>query len=295
MISIVVPTHNRARLLPRAITSIQNQSFADWELIVVDDGSTDDTQAIIEPFLRDSRVRFHFKKNSGAAHSRNVGVELAAGNIITFLDSDDEALPNWLERMSSAMGNDTGVVCCGLERYDETGKFIDALKPESMAPFFSDTVGRFTNGGVFMMRREVFLAIGGFDPELESSQHTEMSFRLIPYLRKHNLSIVNLMEPLIRIHIHSGPRIRFNNVALYLGTARIVRKHKELFKMLPKQHIDFLAMAGVAAVRAKRYREASVQFREAIAVSPSNPGSWGRWIISFIPGVRDIIWRKSSK
>jgi glycosyltransferase involved in cell wall biosynthesis len=280
--------------LPRAIASIKQQTFENWELLIVDDGSTDETRQVATSYLDDRRIQYHYKGNSGAAHSRNVGVELATGLHITFLDSDDEALPTWLERMTTSMAGQVAVVCCGLERYNEKGEFIDRQNPESMASFFPDVTARFTNGGVFMMRRAIFQAIDGFDPELESSQHTEMSFRLIPYLKQHDLRITNIMEPLIRIHIHSGPRIRFNNDALYLGTARIVRNHKRLFQELPIQHVAFLTMAGIAAVRAKRYREASSQFREAIKVRPANLSSWSRWMTSLLPGVRDIVWRKSS-
>src|SRR5688572_15780741 len=99
VVSIVIPTYNRAHLISRAIASVINQTFGEWELIIADDGSTDNTQEVVKGFLHDSRIRYYKKGNSGAAESRNAGVKIASGNYVSFLDSDDEADPFWMEKM----------------------------------------------------------------------------------------------------------------------------------------------------------------------------------------------------
>ncbi len=295
-ISIVIPTYNRAQLIGRAIRSVQNQSFANWELIIVDDGSTDNTKDILKNFLTDTRIRYYGKDNSGAAHSRNVGVQMASNALITFLDSDDEADPLWLEKMNNALQRDgASVVCCGLERFNQSGKSLGISLPESMEPLFKGFRGRFTNGGVFLMYRKIFQAIGGFDSELKSGQHTEMSYRLIPYLIKHQLKITNITEPLIKVHIHQGPRIRYNAGAIFEGSTRTLSKHRELFKSDKQRYINYLSVAGVSGVRTKRYNEAKSYFRTAVKEDPLQIRYWARWFVSYIPGLRDLVWRSEIK
>ena len=294
--SIIIPTYNRAHLISRALRNIQQQTLSNWELIIVDDGSTDNTKDVVGQFLNDKRIKYFMKENSGAAESRNVGVANSHGDLITFLDSDDEAVESWLAKMTAEFKDKSvGVVCCGLERINSKGESLDISLPASLAPLFKGVSGRFTNGGVFMMLKEIFEAIGGFDPLLRSGQHTEMSFRLIPYLESRNIRIVNIMEPLIKIHLHDGPRIRHNADAIFHGAVRILDRHTTLFEKNKRQYIVFLSMAGVSAVRTKRYNEAKKLFLKAAQQQPGRIFLWLRWMVSYFPGVRDAVWKRVPK
>ncbi|MBO0725797.1 MAG: glycosyltransferase family 2 protein, partial [Blastocatellia bacterium] len=93
-VSVIMPTFNRADTISRAIRSVQAQTFDDWELIVVDDGSTDNTVAMIEGC--DARLKLIRQENQGTAGARNAGLRASAGRYIAFLDSDDEWLPHHL-------------------------------------------------------------------------------------------------------------------------------------------------------------------------------------------------------
>lgn len=93
LISVIIPTFNRASVLLRAVESVLNQSYSHIELIIVDDGSTDETELLLAPYIVNHRVRYHKCINSGVAAARNKGAALANGDWIAFLDSDDE----WLE------------------------------------------------------------------------------------------------------------------------------------------------------------------------------------------------------
>jgi len=159
-----------------------------------------------------------------------------------------------------------------------------------MAPMFDNAEGRFTNGGVFLMLREIFIEIGGFDEDLMSGQHTELSMRLVPYLKKNNLKILNIFEPLIKVHVHEGARIRHNADALYSGTTRTLAKHEALFRRDKRKYVDYLQLAGVNGVRTKRYKEAKKYFWRAVQQNQYKPQLWMRWIISNIPILRDRIW-----
>jgi glycosyltransferase involved in cell wall biosynthesis len=94
--SIVLPTFNREKLLGKAVESIINQSFKNWELLIVDDGSTDNTESLISSF-NDNRIKYHWQPNMGRSAARNKGISLAAGNYICFLDSDDYYLSEHLQ------------------------------------------------------------------------------------------------------------------------------------------------------------------------------------------------------
>ncbi len=94
--SVIIPTFNRAELLGKAIQSVIDQNFADWELIVVDDGSTDHTTKIVHA-SKDSRVRYQLVGHAERSSARNTGIELAKGRYICFLDDDDYYLPDFLQ------------------------------------------------------------------------------------------------------------------------------------------------------------------------------------------------------
>lgn len=98
--SVILPTYNRAHLLPKAIQSMVDQTFGDWELIIVDDGSTDDTKATVEKF-QDERIRYIYQENQERSVARNNGINQAKGSYICFLDSDDYFLPEKLETIFS--------------------------------------------------------------------------------------------------------------------------------------------------------------------------------------------------
>src|ERR1700690_770876 len=98
-VSVILPTFNRIDTIVRAITSVQKQTLQDWELIVIDDGSTDNTAASIEGL--DPRLRLIRQGNRGFTEARNAGIRVAEGEYLAFIDSDDEFLPHHLELCAS--------------------------------------------------------------------------------------------------------------------------------------------------------------------------------------------------
>ena len=104
LVSIIMPSYNTAKFISETITSVLAQTYTNWELIIVDDCSTDDTDAVIRPYLADDRIRYiKNEKNSGAAVSRNRALREAKGKWIAFLDSDDLWLPEKLEKQIAFM------------------------------------------------------------------------------------------------------------------------------------------------------------------------------------------------
>ena len=103
LVSIIIPTYNRETKISRAINSVVNQTYKNWELIIIDDGSKDDTKNVIKPYLKDKRIKYFYQKNSGVASARNLGIKKSTGEYLAFLDSDDECLNNRIEKQLSEM------------------------------------------------------------------------------------------------------------------------------------------------------------------------------------------------
>ena len=125
-ISIIVPVYKTERFLSACISSILAQTFTDFELILVDDGSPDNCPALCDAAAeKDSRVRVIHKQNGGVSTARNAGLDAAQGNWIAFVDSDDTVEPEYLEKMHKAaleMGADFAI--CSSQCIDETGKTL---------------------------------------------------------------------------------------------------------------------------------------------------------------------------
>jgi glycosyltransferase involved in cell wall biosynthesis len=100
LFSIIIPTYNRAKLLPNAIESVLAQSYDHWELIIVDDGSTDETSEVVDKYLHDERIRYLWQENRGRSSARNIGTQNATGAYLCYLDDDDFFLPNHLETIN---------------------------------------------------------------------------------------------------------------------------------------------------------------------------------------------------
>jgi glycosyltransferase involved in cell wall biosynthesis len=98
-VSVILCTYNRAALLPRAISSVLRQTYADWELIIIDDGSVDVTRSVVRHWMKNERrIRYFYQKNKGLAGARNAGMQKTTGDILTFLDSDDAYHPQHLRK-----------------------------------------------------------------------------------------------------------------------------------------------------------------------------------------------------
>ena len=132
LVSIITPTYNCARFIGDTIRSVQAQTYSNWELIIVDDCSTDDTAQVVAQFQQqDSRVQYHvLTENSGPAGARNRAIELAKGEYMAFLDSDDLWMPDKLERQLAFMEqNHYAFTCTAYEQIGEGGDKLERVIP----------------------------------------------------------------------------------------------------------------------------------------------------------------------
>jgi teichuronic acid biosynthesis glycosyltransferase TuaG len=168
-ISVVMPVYNAMATLPRSIDSVLAQTFLAFELVVVDDGSTDGSAALIETYARrDSRVRAIYQANRGVAEARNVGINASNGSHIAFLDSDDWWAPRKLELQFSEMRRRNIVVSyMSYQRVDENGRNLSRVIPPARVTYAdllkSNHIGNLTG----MYNRKIgdgkFLRIGHED------------------------------------------------------------------------------------------------------------------------------------
>lgn len=158
--SVIICTYNRAGLLPRALDSLIAQTETDWEAIVVDDGSTDDTATIVQRYAAAHRtIRGLYHTNRGTGLSRNAGLQVSTGLFVTFLDSDDEYLPDHLASRKRML-LDHPMVEFLHGGVDIIGTPYVADKDD---PTKSIHIAECAVGGTFVIRRDVLTALGGFD------------------------------------------------------------------------------------------------------------------------------------
>ena len=159
MFSIILPTYNRARLINRAVDSVIHQTFSEWELIIVDDGSKDDTFSKVRDIVAsDPRIRYHFSVNRGLAGARNLGCSMASGKYLTFLDSDDEYLPDHLASRYEVLSRDPSIELLhgGIEVIGD--RFVADKNDPTKKIDIADCVV----GGTFFIRRDLWSRLGGF-------------------------------------------------------------------------------------------------------------------------------------
>lgn len=181
--SVVLPTHNRAHLLPEAIQSVCAQTVGDWELIVIDDGSDDDTRALAVFQQYDPRVRYVYQPRAGRSIARNRGFGLALGAFICFLDSDDRLLGTALESHARAFRSEggLGMVVGGYQRIDQTGTVVGERRPWTECATLTPEAWLFNclaMPGSVAVRREWLERAGGFDSACETGEDWDLFLRL---------------------------------------------------------------------------------------------------------------------
>lgn len=225
-VSVILPTHNRAEYLRKAIESVLNQTEADLELIIVNDASTDNTADILHRYMTlDKRVKVVENRESlGGGGSRNRGVALSRGKWVAFLDDDDEWHNDKLSTQLAMLAKDPAAVAgsCGYERRYLGGitRKVRVNAPVDINELYCSNV----LGGASMCicSKETFLSVGGFDDKLKSGQDWDLWIRLHEQGR---ILVSNL--PLVTYHVHMGDRISSNPIAQYRGLRRLYFKHKK--------------------------------------------------------------------
>ena len=202
LVSIILCTYNRAHLVTRAIASVLTQSYRKWELIIIDDGSEDNTGQVVMPVVKsDPRITYVYHANKGLARSRNIGIALASGEYATFLDSDDEYGEHHLSVRIRAMEKkpSPALIYGGIEY---VGPVERQYAPDAQRPGRKIHLSKCYASGTFFARTSVFRKLKGFHnlPFAED-------FDFIQRAREKGLKIAKVKEQTYRYRVDEDNRL----------------------------------------------------------------------------------------
>ena len=272
-VSVVIPTYNRRRQVERAAASVLAQTFQDFELLVIDDGSHDGTGQSLGGL--DERVRYRWQANRGPAAARNAGIHLARGPVVAFLDADNRWLPEHLEVVAAVLARHPETVlastCPGFRasgsQPPQDARLIDALPLALMGNSFGYV-------SCIAVRRDVLLAIGGLDEELAVGEDDDLWLRLA---MKGPFAMVQ-RRTVIRRHTRGGLRDRGRAAGLYTQASRrsLTRAIGQLERELDPERDELLTPArarlhvleSVAALERRDLSAAGTELTQACALLP---------------------------
>jgi glycosyltransferase involved in cell wall biosynthesis len=246
LVTVVIPTFNRAHCIARAIGSVERQTYRSLEIIVVDDGSSDGTAEVVQNLRCVRPLTFlRLNPNQGAAAARNRGIAAARGDYVAFLDSDDEWHPRKLERQLEALserGPEFGACYTAIVSYDDAGRLRGLSRAveegDIERPLLTHNLVGSTSAVI--VRRALLDAIGGFNPTLRSCQDWDLWLRLARLTR-----FACVPEILTVLHVARQGRITSSGSARLSGHLYMYRTHlRSHFRARTVDPTIFLTVLG---------------------------------------------------
>lgn len=274
--SIIIPSFNRADVVSMSIQSIFNQSFSDWELILVDDGSNDHTSEVVLPFINKQGFKYIYQENTGVSQARNVGALNSTGYWLIFLDSDDELTRDSLKYFDYYINQNPQekLFVAGNERKTSSVSEIRLPKEGSYNPFLS---------GTFCIRKEVFDQIGGYDPKFTFSENTELFHRL----RQNSIS--PFFIPTVSLIYHENSAGGSKNLENIIQSVSLfLRKHQN--SMSAHHKYLYNQIVGVNQLRVHRFNLARKSLWKAYLFKPWKIQTLARLGLSFMPSISKRIY-----
>lgn len=222
-VSIIIPLYNQSGYVGEAIQSVLDQTFRDYEVIIVDDGSTDNSPEVVARF--GDRVRCIRQENLGLAGARNTGIRAAQGELIGLLDADDQWLPNYLETMVSLADNHPEAVLfyCVAQCIDELGNDLPQViggpivAPEDV--YWALIQSDFIIPSTVLLRKSIAFDVGLFDQSLRSNEDWDFLLRLLPENK-----IIGSPLRLVRYRIHNSS-LSVNVDGMHQAAQAVILKH----------------------------------------------------------------------
>lgn len=199
-ISIIMPTYNCGKYIAEAIDSVLNQTFSDFEIIVIDDGSTDNTKELLSSYIANGQIRYFYQENNGPASARNRGLKEATGEYVSFLDCDDCFLPEFLDKnLSYAKQSDYDVVICQryyqkIEESNGQSRLVlieRQILPSSPQELYRKLFHNFVGCLKMVAKKTCFNKVGLFDENLFSTDDFDIWLRFA----ENNLRIGMVSDP----------------------------------------------------------------------------------------------------
>lgn len=300
--SVIVPAYNAGRYLAETIGSVFRQTVPDWELVVVDDGSEDDTAAVARRFS-DPRFRFISQANAGVSAARNRGMRDASAPLVVFLDSDDRLRPDALERFIAALDAAPDAVAAYGEAVimDESGKvFGPGRKPLFAGRPEGDVLEalvqrNFVLVGAICARRETVEAAGGFQVGLKVSEDWVLWCRLAargPFVYLGPGPVLEYRHAPASVTRSTAFDLRYSIecIEAVFNDPIIREKLREcdLAAIRRRRDAEMYAFLGAQQLRARHWRDARRSFAACLARRPWSPREWileGCALAHWLPGI----------
>ena len=268
LVTVIIPTHNRANVLDRAIESVLSQSYPRIETIVVDDRSTDETEQVVRRYA-DQDVRY--LKNEGrrgASATRNVGIRAARGRLIAFLDSDDEWLPDKISlqvKKFAAGPTNLGLVHCGVTEL-RSGRSPTHFIPKLRGKVFQELlIWNFVGSASrIMIPRQILLDLGGFNESFQTLNDWEMTLRIA---RDYLVDLVP--EPCVLYHFDSHDHLSLRARSVFLSHRLIFKTYGTDYYPNKRKGVHFAYLANVLS-RMNRKKLARRLIFQALLLAPTN-------------------------
>ena len=241
MISVIIPTFNREKIISKSIKSVLNQTFKNIEVLIIDDGSTDKTKEEIEKF-QDSRIRYiKLKENKGGANARNVGIKIAKGQYISFQDSDDIFYPNKLEKqLNNLVNSKSNLDFCKINvifndsyRYFVPSKIRE--KRIENGNFFQELVcyGNYISTQAILVKK-LLIKKYMFDPNMPRLQDYDIILRMVPKVK-----ISYTKEVLVDLHIQNDS-LQLSSNKLKKAIELLLNKKFHFNRLQEKDFLNYL-------------------------------------------------------
>jgi glycosyltransferase involved in cell wall biosynthesis len=269
-------------MVSSTIDSVLNQDFNDFEIILIDDGSSDEIEKNISKYIAENKLIFHAQPKSGVSSARNKGASLSIGEYLIFLDSDDHVTQRWLSDFETKIKlKNTDIIYCGINRFKDNilVEYTNPLDPYKDGKSFGNVIP-----GSFCIKSEFFKTIGLYDDKLAYGENTELGFRIkmasptTAFISRPNL-YYNMYE-----NSHSkNARNKMN------GLIYTINKHPQIFNDNKDMKSRFLSIAGVAASSCREYSNAQNYFFKSLIINPFQIKNYLRLFVVFILIFKDLL------
>ena len=266
-VSVIIPTHNRSELLRVAIQSVLNQTFEDFEIVVVDDASNDDTEDVVKG-IGDNRIEYiRHETNRGEGGTRNTGVKNSKGEYIAFLDDDDEWLADKLQRQVAILDHspkEVGGVYTGWVNIDgTTGRILRRRLSSKRGNIFPELLyGLNLCVSSLMFRKSCFEKVGWFDESIPFGLDGDMWLRIAK-----EFQFECIEEVLAKYRIHAK-RLTMNFDLNIAGHEKFFEKYKQWLELNPKNYGKRYLNLGIVNCLNGNLKKGKAAFRRSIAIFP---------------------------
>lgn len=273
MISIIIPTYNRINSLERSIRSVQKQTHDNWELVIIDDGSTDDTRLKIQPYLENRRIHYYYQSNQGVGAARNLGIKKANGNYIIFLDSDDYINNTLILNLYQQDYHKFDFINWDVNHINITNNQNSTVRPRNLGPLYNYKSLLFLAGS-FCVKKQLLIEVGGYDTKFKYGENYELGIRLC---QLQSLKTLYIPQTLAVFFVNENRQSSTTQNKLNTNLV-LLNKHIDVYNRFSKEKSAQLYRTAFLYHSLGDYKSAKNYYLKSIRTDWMNYKAWFRLI-----------------